>query len=87
MRHRRLSLTLPSLRNGLLAAVVLGEASIVALSAPFALALFIGILVPVAPLPDVRLDVDQPQVLKGGQGIISVKFLTPVDVAALRGRP
>jgi len=65
---------------GILAAVVLGEASIVALAAPFAFALFIGILVPVAPLPDIRLSVDQSQLVEGGQATVSVELITPVTV-------
>ena len=52
---------------GLLAAVVFGQAAIVGLAAPFALALVFGLLSPVPMLPDVRLEVDEPRILEGGQ--------------------
>ena len=71
---------------GLLATVVLGEVAIVALAAPFALALVIGLLVPVAPLPEVRATLDEQRIVEGGRATITIELsaATPVrrcDVA------
>jgi len=59
---------------GLLAAVVFGDVAIVGLAAPFGFALVIGLLAPVAPLPEVRLEVDTPQLVEGGQATIVLEL-------------
>ena len=53
---------------GLLAAVVFGNVAIVALAAPFGFALVIGLLAPVAPLPEVRLELDAVAARRGRSG-------------------
>ena len=57
---------------GLLAAVVGGDGAIVALAAPFGLALVLGLLLPVAPLPEVRLALDALRLVEGGKATIAV---------------
>jgi len=59
---------------GLLAAVVLGEAAIVGLAAPFALALAVGLLAPVAALPEVRVTVDSPELVEGDRAILAIEL-------------
>jgi uncharacterized protein (DUF58 family) len=59
---------------GLLAAVVLGDVGIVGLAAPFGLALFIGLLIPVAPLPEVRLELDQSRLIEGSHATVALEL-------------
>jgi uncharacterized protein (DUF58 family) len=60
--------------TGLLAAVVLGNVAVVALAAPFAFALVIGLSVRVAPLPQVCLEIQDRQLLEGGRVTICLEL-------------
>jgi uncharacterized protein (DUF58 family) len=61
---------------GLLAAVVFGNVAIVGLSAPFGLALVIGLLAHVDPLPEINLDIDSSQIIEGGRATIAMEIST-----------
>jgi uncharacterized protein (DUF58 family) len=65
---------------GLLAAVVFSEVTIVALAAPFAFALVIGLLSPVPELPKVRVEVDEHRLIEGGRATIAVEMSAPSRV-------
>jgi uncharacterized protein (DUF58 family) len=65
---------------GLLAAVVLGDVAVVALAAPFAFALVIGLSIPVAPLPQVHLEIDDLQLVEGGRATVSLELWAPARV-------
>ena len=57
---------------GLLAAVVFGDGAIVAVpAAPFGLALVLGLLTPVGPLPETHLALDVLRLVEGGQATIA----------------
>jgi uncharacterized protein (DUF58 family) len=58
---------------GLLAAVVLGNVALVGLAAPFAFALAVGLLTPVAPLPDINLTLDSPRLIEGAKATIALE--------------
>jgi uncharacterized protein (DUF58 family) len=62
---------------GLLAAVVFGDVAIVALAAPFGFALVSGLLAPVAPLPEVHLELDTTRLVEGGRATIALELSTP----------
>jgi uncharacterized protein (DUF58 family) len=66
---------------GLLAAVVFGNVAIVALAAPFGFALVIGLLAPVAPLPEVRLSLDASQLVEGSRATIALELSAPIAIA------
>jgi uncharacterized protein (DUF58 family) len=66
---------------GLLAAVVFGNVAIVALAAPFGFALVIGLLAPVAPLPEVRLSLDASQLVEGSRATIALELSAPTAIA------
>ncbi len=61
---------------GLLAAVVLGEVAVVGLAAPFVFALVVGLLSPVAQLPEVRLEIDACQLVEGDTATIVLELVT-----------
>jgi uncharacterized protein (DUF58 family) len=61
----------------LLAAVVLGQVVIIALGAPFAFALAIGLFAPVAALPEVSLGTDTSRLVEGGEATISLELRPP----------
>ncbi len=62
---------------GLLAAVVFGDGAIVALAAPFGLALVLGLLTPVGPLPETHLALDVLRLVEGGQATIALELRAP----------
>jgi len=65
---------------GLLAAVVLGDAALVGLAAPFGFALAIGLLTPVDPLPEIRLTLDRSRLVEGGKATIALELSTSSNV-------
>ncbi len=65
---------------GLLAAVVLGDAALVGLAAPFGFALAIGLLTPVAPLPEIRLTLDSSRLVEGGRATVALELSATSDV-------
>ena len=72
--------------TGLLAAVVFGNVAVVALAAPFAFALVIGLSVRVAPLPQVCLEIQDRQLLEGGRVTICLELFGTRADTALRCR-
>jgi uncharacterized protein (DUF58 family) len=62
---------------GLLAAVVFGNVAIVALAAPFGFALVVGLLAPVAPLPEILLSLDTSQLVEGGRATVALDLSAP----------
>ena len=59
---------------GLLAAVVFGQVAVVGLAAPFALALVLGLASPVAPLPDVSVNLDQSRLVEGDTVTVTLEL-------------
>ena len=66
---------------GLLAAVVFGDAAIVALAAPFGFALVIGLLAPVPALPTARLCTDRSRLVENDKVTISLELSSPDAIA------
>jgi uncharacterized protein (DUF58 family) len=66
--------------SALLAAVVLGDPAVVALAAPFALALVIGILGPVSDPPGATLTVDSERLVEGATVLLTVHVTSLADL-------
>ena len=55
---------------------MLGEVAVVGLAAPFVFALVVGLLSPVAQLPEVRLEIDACQLVEGDTATIVLELVT-----------
>jgi len=66
---------------GMLAAVVLGEVTIIALAAPFAFALVVGLLAPIPETPQVQVEIDKSRLVEGDRATIAVELVAPGRIA------
>jgi uncharacterized protein (DUF58 family) len=65
---------------GLLAAVVFANAAIIGLAAPFGFALVVGLLAPVAPLPEIGFEIDTPKLLEGSYVTLTITVTSPAQI-------
>ena len=66
---------------GMLAAVVLGEVTVIGLAAPFVFALAVGLLAPIPGIPELHMEIDRSRLVEGDRATIALELVAPSSIA------